>query len=230
MSQVETVEEFLARGGQIDTIPRGAMTEAGWTPAQIIRVAATGNTGQGGVKAPTPPESVPVTGVHRQPNKPSTAAPEPRSPSAVTAARATRKTRSPTPPRQAQPSIRANGRYDGSKTVAVLDALAAGWQHVTELAKTTGQNQNHLSAMLTQLRHRGLVISAGQRPRMLWALPTAARPTAAVLPPREFEGLTNVQLLNAANDAREQVRECQRRIVRLEREIKRRTLAARRSA
>ena len=229
MSEVETVEQFLARGGQVEVLPRGAMAEAGWTPAQLIRVAATGNTGQGAVQAPTPPDSVPVTGVHRQPRKPSNVAPEPRSPSAVTAARATKPTRSPMPPRS-QPVIRANGRYDGSKTVAVLDALATGWQHVSQLAKATGQNQNHLSAMLTQLRHRGLVISAGQRPRMLWALPTATSPSAAVLPPREFEGLTNVQLLNAANDAREQVRECQRRIVRLEREIKLRSRAARTGA
>lgn len=221
----ETVEEFLARGGKIDRIPRGAMAESGWTPSQLIRVAATGNTGQGEVKAPTPPESVPVTGVHRQPNKPTSAAPAPRSPSAVTAARSTPRTHSPAP----RKAPHNNGR-DGAKTQALLAAMASGWHHVSDRAKATGQVQGHCSARLTQLRHAGMVISAGQRPRMLWALPGAQPPDAAKLPPGEFDGITDGQLRSKAEALRNQVREAQRLTVRIERELKQRRRAHERAA
>lgn len=214
MTRVETVEEFEARGGRVEQIPRGAMAEAGWTSSQMIRVAATGNTGSGGIKPPTPPESVPVTGVHRQPNQPSKAMPEPRSPSAVTAARATKATRSPTPT-----YANRNGS-DGAKTRAILQALAGGWISSGQIAKATGQDPATVCARLNQLHDRGAVIRIGKRPRTLWALPgTAPR----VAEPGEFDALSDLQLLDKARQAREQVRECNRLIVRLEREIKART-------
>ena len=225
MSQVETVEEFLARGGKIDTLPRGAMAEAGWTPSQMIRVAATGNTGQGDIKAPTPPESVPVTGVHRVSRGTDAQAPVPRSPPAVTAARATPRTLSPAPPK----APRNNGR-DGAKTRALIAALTPGWHHVSDLAKATGQVVGHCSARLTQLRHAGLVISHGQRPRMLWAAPGTELPDATVAPPREFDGITDGQLRSKAEALRNQVREAQRLTVRIERELKQRRRANQRAA
>lgn len=33
-------QDFLARGGTIETIPRGAMTEAGWSPAERLNRAS----------------------------------------------------------------------------------------------------------------------------------------------------------------------------------------------
>jgi hypothetical protein len=42
MSQHETIDAYLARGGQIDYLPRGAMTETGWSPEK--RITAVTNT------------------------------------------------------------------------------------------------------------------------------------------------------------------------------------------
>lgn len=220
MSRVETVEEFLARGGQIDTVPRGAMTEAGWTPEQRNinspefkaraiklreeRVAVTAAEVAARKTAEGKSEIPKRRHIKAKPAKP---------------AKATFVVRAPHP----------NGR-DGSKTQALLDALGAEWLHVTEIAAKCGLPRDHVSARLTQLRLQGEVISFGQRPRMLWARPGTQTPEPVVLPPGEFDSLGNLQLLAKANEVREAIREGQRLIVRIEREIRLRTRAARTGA
>ena len=227
MSQVETVEEFLARGGQIQTIPRGAMAESGWTPAQMVRMAATGNTGQGAAQPPTRPEDVPITGVHRVPNRVTTKPPKaPKPPKPKPQPRPKRE--KPAKPERG-PYANRNGA-DGAKTVALLEALAGGWCTSSQVAKATGQVPPTVCARLNQLRARGVVISHGQRPYTVWALTGAAPPSPRPQPPSEFDGLTDLQLLAKGNETREQIRAGHRLIVKIEREIKRRTLAARRSA
>jgi hypothetical protein len=222
MSRVETVEEFLARGGQIEPVPRGAMAEAGWTPSQMMRVAATGNTGQGTAKPPTLPEDVPVTGVHRIPNQ--AAGKTPKAPKAPKPPKPPKPKLAPRPKREkAQkpspgPYANRNGA-DGTKTVALLEALAGGWRRVGEIVKATGQAPSVVCARLTQLRERGAVISHGERPYTQWALPGTAAPDDRSVQGVEFEGLTDLQLLAKVHETREQVRAAQRLIVRIEREI-----------
>lgn len=205
--QVETVEQFLARGGQVQHIPRGAMAEAGWTGKQFAQ--AITNTATAARKERVEAEA---SAKKAKPEKPERA---PRR-SEAAAAFLSR-------PRH------HNGR-DGSKTAKLLEAMGTVWRPVAEIAELAGLTRDHCSARLSQLREMGEVISHGQRPRMLWAVKGTERPEPVVEPPSEFDGVTTAQLLDKAQQSREQVRELQKLVVRIEREVKKRGRAARRQA
>lgn len=162
MNRVETVEEFLARGGQIQTIPRGAMAEAGWTPAQLVRVANTGNTGQGAIQPPTRPEDVPVTGVHRVPNQRAAKAPKPPKAPKAPKPKAAKRVK-PVPARRVKARLLLQ---------EIVTAVRNRCDTAPRIAKYTGQTPLMVSYRLGVLKREGRLVHTGARGNgARWSLP-----------------------------------------------------------
>lgn len=210
----ETVEQFLARGGQIETVPRGAMAETGWTGKQFAQAITN-------VSTAAKKERVAAEAAERKARKAADAAVPAPKPKA---------SKPPKPPRSERPAFSNRNGYDGAKTRSMLAALKAGWLTARQISEASGQHIDSVCARMNQLRLQGVVISHGVRPRMLWALAGTERPATPdvpQLPPNEFDRLTNLQLLDRADELREEISAHRKLIVRIERELKRRKQACR---
>lgn len=178
----ETVEQFLARGGEIRHIPRGAMAEAGWKDADFApnspaarqrsfeRMAAekaereARKAADAAVPAPKKPERAPKPAKAPKPRKVA----EPRPPKA---------TRAPKPPKPARPGPEFARPGTGKRQV--LDAIWSEWTTVAAISQKTGITTHNVREYLRLLRARGLVECAGSHKQRLWRL---ARGEAPPLP------------------------------------------------
>lgn len=124
----ETVEQFLARGGEITHIPRGAMVTAGWKPDKLHTA---------GLNAATAAERE-KRGMRRDVHVEATARAE-----------------HPTSKRPKEGQGRKRRGIFGKKTKAIADAIAAEPLSPKQIAERTDFELRHVYAMLANLERFG---------------------------------------------------------------------------
>lgn len=148
----EDFEAFIARGGEVETVPRGAMAEAGWTSRQLVNRAIS-------TKALRESEFA-----EREARKLAKASlPLPRG-----SERRPAKVKAPKPPkapRPPQPVHAKTGRTKGaprkdgpSKVKMVLATLANGPMTARQIAEANGWDRKLTSVNVNRMGGRGLVV------------------------------------------------------------------------
>lgn len=159
MSQVETVEEFLARGGKIDRIPRGAMAEAGWTPADYnpnsvqhkTRAVALHQARVATVAAETAARKAHEGKTRREPKPPK--------PARRAAPKAPKPIKPPPAPKAPNPRVVEGDR----KLAQILNAIRNRCDTSERIAHYTGQEKALVSVRLQKLKASGRVLHTGGR-------------------------------------------------------------------
>lgn len=131
------VNAFLASGGQIEHIPRGAMAETGWSPQKRLDRAG-----------PQIRQRAEVEHHERQARK-----------------KAVRGLPAPKPTTQPKAPV-VRFAPPGSQKARILSLLADGPRSVADLASAIGTTRQVIAVGMADLRKRGLVTSQGQRHRM----------------------------------------------------------------
>lgn len=179
----ETVEQFLARGGQVEKIPTGAMAEAGWKPSEHSWTSPESKARA--MELRTSKASVEVA--ERMAKKAADAAvPAPKKPERAKPPKPIKVTASkpPKPPRAPKPKAPKPGpefARAGSGKRKVLDAIWSQWTTVAAISQKTGISTHNVREYLRLLKARELVECAGSHKQRLWRL---ARGEAPPLPPK----------------------------------------------
>jgi hypothetical protein len=172
------MQDYLARGGRIDVLPRGAMATAGWKPedyalqspkakARTMRAREIAKEEQAARRRAKAAEPLPRTVKERPAPKP--AAPKP--------AKATRKARPQPDPRigtrTAEMRRAAMGKPRGKvphKANAILALLQAkGPMRAREIAEALGDSTQTIGQRLWVMRKRGRITSKGSQGNMRWS-------------------------------------------------------------
>lgn len=138
------LQAFLAAGGQIDTIPVGAMAETGWTAKQRCNPQVTTSARKLAEKAEF---------ARREEERQRKAAEKPA--------------KAPPPPKPPRPKIIAQA---GTFTEAVLQAVRDGFDTAPAIAEHTGQIRAAVSVRLGRLKAAGLVTSRGMSHAARWRI------------------------------------------------------------
>ena len=144
--QARLLADFMARGGQIERLPRGAMAESGWTARQLINP-------QVHTKAMRLEE---IEATREGLKRDSMSRPLPKA------------VKEASPPR-----LRGKGpgaAQPGTMQHETLEVLQAGPMTCRQIAEAKGWKPILTAQRLDKLKRDGLVRSYGKRPRMMWEL------------------------------------------------------------
>ena len=183
----ETVEQFLARGGQVQSLPIGqcnwdALSNRAKINPQVLSEEMKAKKAR---KLPVPFHAEPAPKPKKA--KPSRAVVKVRK---VRPPKVAKPPKAPKPKAAPKPKKPAPFARDGSDKARILALVGSDWTTVKALCDQTGIAPNHVRESLRLLKARGLVEFTGDVFNRYWRKPGGEAPPVPDAPARPRTGLS----------------------------------------